>query len=106
MSPEQILNKPLDEQADIYSFGATMYEVASGRASFQGATPSDLLAKHLKEKPLMLHFVMPEITEEFAQLCQRCLAKDKKDRFRNMHELLSQLRQTKVYKGDKLRAAC
>lgn len=102
MSPEQILNKPLDERSDIYSFGATMYEIASGRPPFRGNSPSDLLAKHLKEKPMSLQFVVEEITEEFAQIVQRCLAKDKKERFRNMHELLSQLRVTRVFKGDKL----
>ncbi len=102
MSPEQILNRPLDERADVYSFGATMYEVATGRPPFRGLSPNDLLAKHLKEKPIAPHFHMPEITEEFSHLCIKCLAKDKKERFRDIHELISQLRQTKVYKGDKL----
>lgn len=102
MSPEQILNRPLDERADIYSFGATMYEIVSGRPPFRGNSPNDLLNKHLKEKPAMLQFVVPDVTEEFAQLCQRCLAKDKKERFRNMHELLVQLRSTRIFKGDKL----
>jgi serine/threonine protein kinase len=102
MSPEQILNRPLDERADIYSYGATIYEIASGRPPFRGASPNDLLNKHLKEKPAAPHMHVPDITEEFSQLCLRALAKDKKDRFRNMHELLSQLRTTKVFKGDKL----
>lgn len=102
MSPEQILNHALDERADIYSFGATMYEIVSGRPPFRGSSPNDLLSKHLKERPAMLQFVHPEVTEEFAQLCNRCLAKDRKERFRNMHELLVQLRSTKVYTGDKL----
>ncbi|HQR05821.1 MAG TPA: serine/threonine-protein kinase [Gemmatales bacterium] len=102
MSPEQILNRPLDERADIYSFGATMYEIACGKAPFVGATPNDLLYKHLSEKPKALHINYPSITEEFSQLCLRCLAKDKKERPRNMHELLSQLRTTRVFTGDKL----
>ncbi len=102
MSPEQILNRPLDERADLYSYGATMYEIATGRPPFRGMSPNDLLHKHLKEKPVAPHFLIPEITEEFSQLCLKALAKDKKDRFRNMHELLSQLRTTKVFKGDKL----
>jgi len=102
MSPEQILNRPLDERSDIYSFGATIYEIASGRPPFRGNSPNDLLSKHLKEKPALLQFIVPEITEEFSQLCNRCLAKDKKERPRNMHELLQQLRNTRVFQGDKL----
>lgn len=102
MSPEQILNKPLDERADIYSYGATMFEIVSGRPPFVGNTPNDLLSKHLKDKPGMLHVNNTEITEEFSILVNRCLAKDKKERPRNMHELLSQLRTTRVFVGDKL----
>jgi serine/threonine protein kinase len=102
MSPEQILNKPLDERADIYSYGATMYEIVSGRPPFRGATPNDLLAKLLKEKPAALQFIVPDINEEFGNIVLRCIAKDKKDRYRNMHELLSVLRTTRVFKGDKL----
>lgn len=102
MSPEQVLNRPLDERADIYSFGATMFEIVAGRPPFRANTPSELLSKHLREKPAMLQFLNEEVTEEFGQLCNRCLAKDKKERFRNMHELLSQLRSTRVFKGDKL----
>jgi len=102
MSPEQILNRALDERADIYSFGATMYEIATGRPPFRGLSPNDLLTKHLKEKPTAPHFHMPEITEEFSHFVLKCLAKDRKDRFRDMHELISQLRTTRVYQGDKL----
>ena len=97
-----MLNRPLDERADIYSFGATMFEIVAGRPPFRANTPSELLSKHLREKPAMLQFLNEEVTEEFGQLCNRCLAKDKKERFRNMHELLSQLRSTRVFKGDKL----
>jgi serine/threonine protein kinase len=102
MSPEQILNRRLDERADIYSFGATIYEISTGRPPFRGLSPNDLLNKHLKEKPMAPHFLVPDITEEFSQLCLRTLAKDRNDRFRNMHELLVQLRATRVFKGDKL----
>jgi serine/threonine protein kinase len=102
MSPEQILNRRLDERADIYSYGATVYEIATGRPPFRGLSPNDLLNKHLKDKPVAPHFHIPEITEEFSQLCLRALAKDRNERFRNMHELLVQLRATRVFKGDKL----
>jgi len=102
MSPEQILNRRLDERADIYSYGATIYEIATGRPPFRGLSPNDLLNKHLKEKPIAPHFHISEITEEFSQLCLRALAKDRNERFRNMHELLVQLRMTRVFKGDKL----
>jgi serine/threonine protein kinase len=102
MSPEQILNRWLDERSDIYSFGATMYEIATGRPPFRGLSPTDLLNKHLKEKPVSPQFLVPDLTDEFSRLCLQTLAKDRGDRFRNMHELLSQLRPMKIFKSDKI----
>ena len=51
MSPEQIRGQALDGRADIYSFGATAYELVTGRPPFRGASSQDLLNKHITEKP-------------------------------------------------------
>src|SRR5262249_38858372 len=52
MSPEQIRGEYLDGRADIYSFGATCFEIVTGRPPFRGASAQDLLAKHIVEKPV------------------------------------------------------
>lgn len=102
MSPEQILNRSLDERADIYSFGATLYEVVTGKPPLRGANPNDLLAKHLKEMPLAPKIANPEVTDAMSDLIFRMLAKDKKDRPKDMHEFLVAFRSIRVFKGDKL----
>ena len=53
MSPEQIRGQALDGRADIYSFGATCYEMMAGRPPFRGASSQDLLTKHITEKPVI-----------------------------------------------------
>src|SRR5262249_40190938 len=68
MSPEQIRGQSLDGRADIYSFGASVYEMITGRPPFRGASSQDLLAKHIAEKPVTPRLHKPEITEEFAAL--------------------------------------
>ena len=57
MSPEQILETPPLPSADIYSFGVTCYEIACGRPPFRANSQTELLNKHLKEKPLPLTVV-------------------------------------------------
>lgn len=104
MSPEQILNRALDERADIYSFGATVFEVLTGRPPFRGLTPNDLLNKHLKEKPVAPIVLAPDVTEECSNFVLRMLAKDKKDRPKSMHEVTQAFRQMRVFKTDKLEA--
>jgi len=52
MSPEQIRGQVLDGRADIYSFGASAYELVTGRPPFRGMSAHDLLSKHIIEKPL------------------------------------------------------
>src|SRR5262249_51863830 len=102
MSPEQIVNDYLDERADIYSFGATCYELVSGRPPFRGLTPGDLLNKHLREVPVTPQSHNPNVTDECAKLILRMLGKKRDDRPRDFQEFLGAFRTTRVFKGDKL----
>jgi serine/threonine protein kinase len=100
MSPEQILSQPLDGRADIYSFGATCYELVTGRPPFRGSSSDDLLKKHLRDTPVSLNVHNPDVTDEFSALVLRMLAKKREDRPRDFHEILMALRGLKVFKPD------
>ncbi len=100
MSPEQIRATPLDGRADIYSFGATCYELTTGRPPFRGMSSQDLLTKHITEKPLSPKNLNPALTEEFCQLVLRMLAKKREDRPKNFHEVLQALRTLRVFEDD------
>jgi serine/threonine protein kinase len=98
MSPEQILAQPLDGRADVYSFGATCYELVTGRPPFRGASSDDLLKKHLREKPVAPTSHTPDLTDEFSNLVLQMLAKKREDRPHDFHQILMALRGMKVYK--------
>ena len=101
MSPEQIRGLPLDGRADIYSFGAMCYEIVAGRPPFRAGSSQELLTKHIVEKPLSPRQFNDEVTEEFANLILRMLAKKKEDRPRDFHEVLMQLRPLRIYNPKK-----
>ena len=97
MSPEQIRGHILDDRADVYSFGATAFELVTGRPPFRAASSQDLLAKHISERPVSPRQFKPDLTEEFAALVLRMLAKKKEERPRDFHEVLMAMRSLKVY---------
>jgi serine/threonine protein kinase len=99
MSPEQIRNQVLDARADIYSFGATAYEVVTGRPPFRAASSKELLDKHIIEKPVSPQQINPDVTNEFANLVLRMLAKKKQDRPKDFHEVLMAMKSQRVYKN-------
>jgi serine/threonine protein kinase len=101
MSPEQIRGLPLDGRADIYSFGAMCYELVAGRPPFRAASSQELLTKHITEKPLSPRTYNSEVTEQFADLILRMLAKKKEDRPRDFHEVLMQLRNIRIFNPKK-----
>jgi serine/threonine-protein kinase len=98
MSPEQIRGETLDARTDIYSFGATMYEVVTGRPPFRGASSQDLLNKHLYEKVLPPQSLTPDLTDDFSNLVVKMLAKKREERPLNFHELLIQAKTLHFYK--------
>lgn len=100
MSPEQIRGEPLDGRADIYSFGASLYELTTGRPPFRGSSPQEILVKQIAEKATTPQAYNPDISDEFAALLLRCLAKKRDDRPQTFHEVLKSLNALRVFKSD------
>lgn len=100
MSPEQIRKQPLDGRADIYSLGAMFYEMLTGRPPFRGTTIQDLLNKQLTEKATTPQVHNKDITDDFAALLLKMLAKKKEDRPPACHDILIAMRKMKVLKTD------
>ncbi len=79
MSPEQALGKAADKRADIWSFGAVLYEMLSGWRAFEGESASDILAAVLKVEPDWN--ALPKKTPTpVRRLIRRCLTKDRRQR--------------------------
>ena len=98
MSPEQIRNENLDGRADVYSFGAMAYELVTGRPPYRASSPQELLNKQLYEKPVSPRVHNQDVTEEFAELVLKMIAKKREDRPNNFHEVLMELRKIKIWK--------
>ena len=97
MSPEQIRGEWLDVQADLYSFGCMLFEIFCGRPPFRADSPKLLLEKHLYEPPRAPRSMNPALTVEMDELIMRMIAKDKKQRIKNMHEFLAKFRSIKIF---------
>jgi serine/threonine-protein kinase len=104
MSPEQIRGEALDGRSDIYSFGATAYEISTGRPPFRGQTAQDLLNKHIIEKATSPKIYNPDVTDEFAALVLHMLAKKREDRPKDFHQVLMKLRNVRVFKSEPAKA--
>jgi len=99
MSPEQIHDEPLDERADIYSFGATLYELTTFRPPFRATSQNELLKKHFTDKPDSPKVYTPDLTDDFCDMVLKMLQKKKEDRYQNFHEILMALRNIRVFKA-------
>ena len=85
MSPEQARGSTLDRRTDIFSFGVVLFEMLVGQRPFGGPTMSDMMAAILKEEP-DLNTLPADTPPAIRLLLSRCLAKDPKQRLRDMGE--------------------
>ena len=76
MSPEQVRGTALDARSDIFSFGAILYEMLSGKRAFHGETPADTMSSILKEDPPELSETNRNVSPALERIVQHCLEKN------------------------------
>src|SRR6188768_1027671 len=91
-APEQVEGRPTDQRTDIFAFGLLVFEMATGRRAFEGATTASLIAGILREDAPSIRATVPSAPQALDRLIRTCLEKDPDDRFASMHDVLLQLR--------------
>jgi serine/threonine protein kinase len=92
MAPEQVAGGEADTRSDVFAFGATLYEMASGRRAFDGATSASVIGAVLHVDPPSLSSRQPSTPAALDRLVTRCLAKDPDDRWQTARDLTLELK--------------
>lgn len=97
MSPEQARGKPLDFRSDQFSFGAVLYEMATGRRAFGRPTQVDTLTAILQQEPAPVVQLRPDAPPPLRWIIERCLAKSASDRYASTRDLARELQALKEH---------
>jgi WD40 repeat protein len=92
MPPEQAHGLPIDERADVYSLGAILYEVLSGRPPYKGKTAQLILMDLIEKPPAPLATIQQGIPRDLVAIVEKAMSREAKDRYRNAGELANELR--------------
>jgi Tol biopolymer transport system component/predicted Ser/Thr protein kinase len=95
MSPEQVRAKELDGRTDLFSFGATLYEMATGTLPFRGESPGVIFKEILDTAPLPATRLNPDLPAGLEQIINKALEKDRNLRYQHASEICSDLRRLK-----------
>ena len=112
MSAEQVRGEALDGRSDIFSFGAVLYEMVSGRHPFAAESAAATASAILTKEPLPLARYAPDAPAELQRIVRKCLEKDREHRYQSARDLAIDLRNLKraiesgppaVAMGDKMK---
>jgi len=92
MSPEQVRAEPVDARSDIFSFGAMLYEMLSGRRAFQASSSVETMHAVLNAEPLEFDGELGKVPPALATIVRRCLEKRPEQRFQSAADLAFALR--------------
>ena len=97
LSPEQASGKPVNGSTDIYSLGAVLYEMLTGRVPYEGETPISVALKHVRERLIPPTRYNPSIPTLLEAAVIKALAKRPEERFSNITEMIAALRMSQGF---------
>ena len=96
MAPEQIMGKPVDGRADLFSVGVLLYELLSGQKPFTGESPTTVVYQIMHVEPPPVNTAVPELPESLHEIVSRALQKNPDDRYSRASEMSSDLQMVKM----------
>ncbi|RPJ57947.1 MAG: hypothetical protein EHM24_29050, partial [Acidobacteria bacterium] len=100
MSPEQAAGKPADHRSDQFALGAVLYEMATGRRAFEGASLVQTLSAIIERKPEPIGAINPAFPAQACRAIERCLSKEPAGRYASTLDLASELRDVRDHLSD------
>jgi eukaryotic-like serine/threonine-protein kinase len=91
MAPEQLDARDVDARADIFAFGAVLYEVITGRKAFEETSQASLISAIMSSDPPAISVLQPLTPPALDRVIRTCLAKDRDGRWASVHDVLLQL---------------
>lgn len=92
MSPEQLEGKEVDARSDIFSFGAVLYEMVTGRRAFQGKSQLTVASAILEKEPEAISTLQPLTPPALERTIRVCLAKEQDERWQSAGDVFNELR--------------